>query len=161
MSEKWKGPTAVLGILTILTTIAIFIYQERKPPATDKPKQQSPDKPTISLQNYTKIVNNYESAIDSINKLISLYSGSFEQKVKRIKITTAHIEVLNDILKNDSLPDWARSNKKRELDTLKNVTLPLENADTLRYKIKITRLLKQHKEISDSLRYYKEYNKIE
>ncbi len=102
MAENWKGPTAIIGILTVLTTIGIFVYQELKTP--HNPSNQDSllfpqiDTPKLTLKDYEEKVGRWETKLDSINRSISLYNDSFKLKAKWISKTESWILLKKDIL---------------------------------------------------------------
>jgi Tfp pilus assembly major pilin PilA len=160
MAESWKGPTAILGILTIVTTIGIFGYQEYYKKSDSSTIVDSSivkiDSGKINLQEYTSKVAQFENRIHSIEKAIGLYSDSFATKSKYIKKTNSYIEFLQDYIRRPEADTTLRRRFNNNLDSAR-WDVARENADTLRYQMRVQNLLQLKSRTNDSLRWFKEY----
>lgn len=166
MSETWKGPTAVIGLLTIFTTIGIFVYQElKKNPTLERSDSTSSslvpiDTSKLTLVDYEEKVGRWEANVDSIKQKISLYDDSLKLKRRWISKLESWISIKEEILKEQNLEDSYRQKQKIETNSLRT-ELQFEIADTFRYQDKSVGLLQLQSKIKDSLRRLKEYYKIQ
>ena len=164
MSDSWKGPSAIIGILGILVTVGIFGYQ-----AWDAKEQRLKDEKKLQEQNNSSLRKEQEMALQAAQK--KLNKTNILKEIKRLQEalpkyddSLAHIETLikksnssiayyTEELKNPSLHQVLVETYNTVLDS-KLKTYKFESADSFRYEYRKQQIKTVLKKLTDSLELY-------
>lgn len=159
MSESWKAPAAVIGIITILFTIGTFVYNERKNSIEkeEQEKEASHIKDSIKAENISKKQKqesriSIEKRLEEIETKLTVFNDSLVIHAALISKSEKEFKYWVDQTfswKNEF--DSIRILKKADEASWKSA---YGYRDSTEMDNRMRIILREKKQLQDSLKYY-------